>query len=474
MGTLDPSGHGCSLDCPVVWGKGPQPPRAFGACPLATWVLQIQAVVHLALAPEFPEACQWVDNLRESEARWPVAALDNRRMANGMSRALGPGVSLGGIGRAAALLRCLPACIALGLAPAGAQTGPDAERQRLKSLFEHEIQFRIAAIHVAWSAEAVCDHVTEIEPFVLWSTHAARRRLTGPEQALLLETSGMDEQWRVAWLDEAAPDGLELGQAVVAINDRRLPQGGTRMEMAALLAGGSPLTNDDQAFWDVLLKAREQAAEGEPMRITLADGRKLEVPTQTGCAGSVTASAFDSTPELFWRQGNQRARIPGNALLEASSRDEFRWLAAFGTYFQASRKAIGGVQRSESLGTAFAIGRVLALALPGGNLLLGSVESLTQRTLEVDGVVGGADLFASEVVAAMGGDPETGLRLNERFAARGLKVDVLAMSAFRRSNVSEQVRQLRALQAQAASAAAAQVPEPPQAGASPVQALPIR
>lgn len=177
-----------------------------------------------------------------------------------------------------------------------------------------------------------------------------------------------------------------------------------------MFSGNSPLANDDQRFWDVLLKACEQAAKGMAMHITLADGRRLHVDTQTGCAGSVTASAFDSRPDEFWRLGNQRARIPANAMLEANSRDEFLWLAAFGTYFQASRAAIGGVRQNESLGTAFTVGKVLALALPGGNLLLSSVEALTQRTLEVDRVVGGADLFANEVVAALDGYPAAGLR----------------------------------------------------------------
>jgi len=68
------------------------------------------------------------------------------------------------------------------------------------------------------------------------------------------------------------------------------------------------------------------------------------------------------------------------------------------------------VRQNESLGTAFTVGKVLALALPGGNLLLSSVEALTQRTLEVDRVVGGADLFANEVVAALDDYPAAGLR----------------------------------------------------------------
>ena len=53
------------------------------------------------------------------------------------------------------------------------------------------------------------------------------------------------------------------------------------------------------------------------MRITLEDGRTLKVETQTGCAGAVTASAFDADPDVFWRQGNRRVKIPANAMIEA-------------------------------------------------------------------------------------------------------------------------------------------------------------
>ena len=359
---------------------------------------------------------------------------------------------------------------------AAAQAG-SVDADALKARFAHEVAFRAAAIHVAWGAEALCDHVTEIEPFVLWSVHAARRSLSAAELEQLRLATGMDGRWRVAWLDEAAPDGLNLGDVVTAVNDRPLPGGNTRFDPTAVFSGNSPLANDDQGFWDVLLKAREQAAEGVAMHITLADGRRLAVDTQTGCAGSVTASAFDSRPDEFWRLGNQRARIPANAMLEANSRDEFLWLAAFGTYFQASRAAIGGVRQNESLGTAFTIGKVLALALPGGNLLLSSVEALTQRTLEVDRVVGGADLFANEVVAALGGDPAAGLRLNQRLGARGLKVDALLMSDFRRSSSAEHVRQLTLLRAAQAAAEAVADKAEDEGAARPnleVRALPVR
>ena len=43
------------------------------------------------------------------------------------------------------------------------------DRQRFKEALQHEVAFREAAIHVAWSAEPLCDDTTEIEPFVLWS-----------------------------------------------------------------------------------------------------------------------------------------------------------------------------------------------------------------------------------------------------------------------------------------------------------------
>jgi ABC-type nitrate/sulfonate/bicarbonate transport system substrate-binding protein len=67
--------------------------------------------------------------------------------------------------------------------------------------------------------------------------------------------------------------------------------------------------------------------------------------------------------------------------------------------------------------------------------------------MAVDSVVGSADLFADEVVAALGGDPAAGLQLNERMLADGLKVDAVLMSEFRRSNAAEHARRLNAIRA---------------------------
>jgi hypothetical protein len=339
---------------------------------------------------------------------------------------------------------------------AGGPPGADGdfEIDLYRTRFEREVAFRAAAIEVAWSAEKVCDNLTEIEPFVLWSVHALRQPMSARDLRYLQRATGMDEHWRVVWLDEGAPDEMQLGDIVVAINARPLPGGALRLDPGALFKGGSPIAHDDQGFWDVLLAAREQAAEGTPMTVTLADGRTLEVATQTGCAGSVTASAFDASPDQFWRQGSERVKIPANAMLEARTRDEFRWLAAFGTYFLASRAAIGRARDAEDVGTAFTVGRFLTLMLPGAGLLLTAVEAQTERALVVDSSVGRADLFANEVVAAMGGDPFAGLALNERLAAAGSKADAVLMSEFRRSNASEHARRLVAIRAAEAQAEA--------------------
>jgi len=66
--------------------------------------------------------------------------------------------------------------------------------------------------------------------------------------------------------------------------------------MSAWFTGGSIVSSDDQGFWDVVLQARREASAGHGMTITLDSGRKLKVETQTGCAGAVTASAFDADP----------------------------------------------------------------------------------------------------------------------------------------------------------------------------------
>jgi hypothetical protein len=361
-----------------------------------------------------------------------------------------------------------------GLAGAQPVYDRDFERELYRTRLDHEVRFRAAAIQVAWGAEALCDATTQIEPFVLLSSHAMQLKLADRDLRLFTEVTGIDERWRVVWIDEGAPDELQLGDVVVAINDRPLPAGSTRLEMSALFRGGAVVALDDRGFWDVMLQARQEAASGQPMRLTLAGGRKLHVETQAGCAGSVTASAFDTNPDTFWRQGNQRVKIPANALLQARERDEFRWLAAFGTYFQASQTAIAAVQKSDGMSTGFLVGKILSIAVPGMGVLLSAAEAQAEKAIAVDSIVGRADLFANEVVASLGGDPSAGLRLSERLLAQGSRVEAVLMDDFRRSNAAEHARRIKALQAAQAEreqaearlqGAASVKPVPPATGA---------
>jgi hypothetical protein len=341
--------------------------------------------------------------------------------------------------------------LALWAGSVGAQYDRTFERDLFKTRFEQEVKFRAAAIHVAWGAEALCDATTQVEPFVLLSIYSMRRRLDERDIELFREVTGIDQKWRVVWADESAPDELKLRDVVTHVNGRALPGGGTKWEFGALFRGGSLVSNDDQGFWDVMLQARQEAAAGKPMVLTLEDGRKLEVETQKGCAGSVTASSFDNDPDTFWRMGTKRAKIPANAMIEARDTDEFRWLAAFGTYFQASQSAIKASQRGEGMSTGFLVGRILTFAIPGANMLLMAAEAQAERAMAVDSVVGSADLFANEVVTALGGDPGAGLRLTERLMARGMNVDAVMMDEFRRSNAAEHAKRIRAIQAAAAA-----------------------
>ena len=336
--------------------------------------------------------------------------------------------------------------LAAAAAPAG-EFSDEFDRQRFKTAFEHEIAFREAALHVAWSAEPLCDDTTEIEPFVLWSLRGVRKTLSANELKLFTQATGMDEHWRIAWLDEAAPEALRLGQRVLSVNDRALPAPGNRLELSAVFRGGATFSVDDQAFWEVMHQAREEANADSAMTLGLEGGEQVKVSTQTGCAGTVTATAFDDEPQNFLRQEGQRSKIPGNAMLAAHTRDERRWLAAFGTYFLASERSILRQRSSDSVGNAFLVGKVLALAVPGASTLLGAMQSSTQRGLQVDGLVGGADLFANEVVLSMGGDPAVGLRLSDRLLRDGVAADVVRMSEFRRSNVEIQLRQLATIEA---------------------------
>jgi hypothetical protein len=321
------------------------------------------------------------------------------------------------------------------------------ERDLFKTRFEQEVKFRAAAITVAWGAEALCDTTTQVEPFVLLSVHSIKQRMSEADMKLFREVTGMDDKWRVVWADEGAPDDLKVRDVVKAINGRPLPAGGTKFEMGAFFRGGSVVSNDDQGFWDVVLKARTESSEGKPMVLTMGDDRKLEVETQKGCAGSVTASSFDADPDIFWRMGNTRAKIPANAMIEARNADEFRWLAAFGTYFQASQSAIKAVQTAEGASTGFTVGKILLMAVPGAGMVLSAAEAQAEKAIAVDSIVGNADLFANEVVASLGGDPAAGLRLSERMLAQGMKADAVLMDDFRRSNTAEHARRIKAIQA---------------------------
>ena len=345
---------------------------------------------------------------------------------------------------------CRTAALGLALligAPAQAgEFSDEFDRQRFRDGFQHEIAFREAALHVAWAAEPLCDDTSEIEPFVLWSLRGVRKSLSADQQKLFTQATGMDEHWRIAWLDEAAPDALKLGQRVVAVNNRPLPAPGSKVELTAVLRGGSAFSVDDQAFWQVLHQARQEANADSSMTLTLDGGQQVKVSTQTGCAGTVTATAFDDEPQNFLRQEGLRSKIPGHAMLAAHTRDERRWLAAFGTYLLASERSILRQRSADSIGNAYLVGKVLALAVPGVSTVLSAMESKTQRGLQVDGLIGGADLFANEVLLAMGGDPAVGLKLSDRLARDRIAADILPMSAFRRSNVELQLQQLQAIE----------------------------
>ena len=320
------------------------------------------------------------------------------------------------------------------------------ELELYKDRFEQEVRFRAAAVEVAWGAEEMCDHTTEIEPFVLWSLNAMRKRLGSRQEAIFKRATGMDEKWRVVWMDESVPETLKRGDVVVAINGLPLGASSTKVDLQAVFRGNAVVSVDDEAYWNVIAKARQQAVAGQPITLHLEDGRLVEVATQTGCEGSVTASAFDADPDKFWRQGNRRIKLPANAMLEARTRDEFRWLAAFGTFFQATAKAVGRQQLAESMSSAFTVGRALTFLVPGSGLVLGAAQAQAERALAVDGIIGSADLFANELVVALGGAPEAGLRFVERLREMKLKTDVFEMNEFRMGSMQEHVRRLQALE----------------------------
>ena len=415
------------------------------------------------------------------QARWPPSAMHTLHMRSFTSidrfKALWPPPAAAAARGVLALALWLPVWT---LPVQAGEFSDEFDRQRFKLAFMQEIGFREAAMHVAWGAEPLCDDTNEIEPLVLWSMRTMRTPLAAHQQKLFTQATGMDEHWRIAWLDEGAADELKVGEQVLAINKRPLPTVGAKLELTAVLRGGSAMTVDDQAFWEVIHQAREDAGANESMTLTLAGGREVKVSTQTGCSGTVTATAFDNEAHNFQRQDGRRSKIPGNAMLEAKTDDERRWLAAFGTYFLASEGGVLRQRSSDSTANAFLIGKVLGMAVPGVGTVLAAMEAQTQRSIQVDGLVGGADLFANEVVLAMGGDPAAGLKLSDRLQAKGIAADVLVMTPFRRSNVEIHLAQLREIEAarrkaelaKEANEAAAAAPASAASAPGPAAALP--
>ncbi|MFZ4650605.1 MAG: hypothetical protein ACOYLV_07825 [Rubrivivax sp.] len=339
------------------------------------------------------------------------------------------------------------ACVGSALAQQAAYDPQAFEIEAFRTAFEHEVRMRAAAIEIAWGAEPLCDHTTEIEPFVLASVNAKGRRLNARQRELFGRATGMDDRWRLVWMDESVPEEIKLGDVVVSVNGKPLPAGETKMEFGALFRGQSIYSGDDQGLFEVLAAAREEAVYGKPMTLELADGRRVPVSTQTGCAGAVGASAFDTDPDKFWRQGNERVKIPANAMREARSRDEFRWLAAFGTFYLAHAAAVEREQSLSSVRMAISAGKILALTIPGAGMVLSAVEARAEREIAVDGIVGRADVFATEVVAALGGDPGAGLAFLKRLRELKVKTDVFDASDFRLSSMEEHVRSVREIQA---------------------------
>jgi hypothetical protein len=75
-------------------------------------------------------------------------------------------------------------------------------------------------------------------------------------------------------------------------------------------------------------------------------------------------------------------------------------------------------------------------------MLLSAMQAHAVRVITVDGLPSSADLFANEVVTALGGDPAAGLTLNRRIEADKLPVDELLMTEFRRVNTELHIERL--------------------------------
>lgn len=301
---------------------------------------------------------------------------------------------------------------------------PDpAQVQRVAREVAKSREFQQAVFEVSTFAVDRCALKVRREPFALMTVGNLVGFYDEKKIAAYWHAAGFDETWRVLWAADGS--GLRPGQRVMAIN-------GNAIENNKSWQGEAPLA----PYFTYTSRARDAAGEGRPYEITLEDGRTLTVAAQPACRTLVWSmpvveddASFEVSPGV-----HGATVLPPNALHEARSADELRYLAALAVYYTASEsgaaRARGG-RMLMGLGALGAFGAIATAPLVGivANPLIAATVNSGAGALTRGSEGAQAAAFASKVVADMGGDASAGLALAERIEARAIKAPGVALSA---------------------------------------------
>lgn len=296
---------------------------------------------------------------------------------------------------------------------------------------------RVRAMHRAVYEVAVfavdrCARKTTMEPLALL-TMGQMYGVTDPKEkakvAAYWKVGGFDERWHVLW----AGEGVDLapGDEVVTINGKSLENNRTNA-----LVGEAPLV----AYFNAAYRARSAAEDGKPFVVRRADGREVTVPARPACLTMLYAMPTAEPSGFSQLLNGTVVVLPPNAINAARSEDERRYLAAIAVYLTGSPQANGRRWgKVAALVGTIAVGVVAApvLVTVGNFPIAAGIDKVFSS-----GMTEEAALFATEVVADMGGSPGAGLALVERLQAKRLEADRVLLDEQSKAKVRALIDQL--------------------------------
>jgi hypothetical protein len=277
-------------------------------------------------------------------------------------------------------------------------------------------KFQKAVYDVSTFAVDRCDLKIGREPFTLITLGHLEGNVSKEKIAAYYGAAGFDETWRVLWADDSSP--LKLGDRVIKINGNGIENNKTGL-------GEYPLVKN---FLQTS-RARDAALEGTPFVVTLESGKDLVIPTRPACRTQVF-----SMPIFEGRNDNSfqistalhgALVLPPSAIHAAKTTDEYRYLAGIAVYLSASSEAHN---RRRGAGLMMGLGALVSIAAPVLYPVLSPAAVRSGNAIADGDMSVNSALFASKVVADMGGDPHAGIDLIHRLESRELKPPLIILS----------------------------------------------